>query len=277
MRGRLLVALVLSGCATTSAPKPEAPLALTFAWPKSLVREATLVLDTRVVDVDGEQSNHNALRFEERIDATPDGFVIDTDEALAIDGAPGFRAFADQQNSVVSVDAAGTFVAFERKPSRGLNGLTGRVAGLGERLGGMLDEQLAHEARARWRELVELWRGRAVDGAPWRLDDGTLVQVRRGVSCVKDGAPRCVRIHALSEDPAPKDAQELFRAMARTDATLGHASRRRELVVITEPDTLLPWSYTVTDASHLEGTVGAKPVTWAIESHVELSWQPREQ
>lgn len=274
MRAALLL-LALTGCATTAVVRPEPPVTLTFAWPQSLERTATFLVEHRTVDIDGEQLTRGSLSYREAIAATPQGFVVETHDAKAGDGDAVFRALATQHDATTALTSSGDFVSYERAKSARPIGVKAGMQSLGNRLADMIDEQLADDARLQWHELVGRWRGRVVSttSEAWRDDEGAVMALR-GVACTEGGATRCVRLHSLAETEAPPDAAELFQVMARGDATLQRATRRREFVLVTDPDTLVPWQWTVTDVTVLEGALNGAPLTFTDSRHIELQWTP---
>lgn len=263
----LTVALLASGCATTG------PRELTWNWPNEVTRPGTFLHETHMIDRDGERTSRGTANFVEKISTSDTGEKrIETFKVLVTDGDQMFETIASMLESVVTLDANGNVIKFEREPE-GSSG-PGIKAGnktLRERMAPLVNKQLEHDAQERFQKLIGLWRGRAIE-SPLRHGDWDIT-IRTGEVCRPEGPAQCVRIHGERSSNELVDGDVLFRAMAREPATLEKADERREFVLVTDPATLLPVLFTTTDVTTLRGTVGGQETTYLEAHHSELNWQ----
>lgn len=267
---RLLIALLFAGCATSRPPRT-----FTWNWPTETTRVGTYLHETRFVDGDGERTTRGTASFAEKISSSPDGSrTIETFDVLVTNGDPVFRTLAKLLESTVTVDASGALVKFEREPASATGpGVKAGNQTLVEKMAPMVNQQLEEDARVRWQALVGLWRGRTLEGpsASWTVGD-LRVEVRE-VRCHLEQPRQCVRLHAISENANPDGADALFHTMAHQPATFASADERREFVLVTDPATLLPLSFTSTAVTTLRGTLGGEEATFVEAHHSELNWQ----
>lgn len=272
----ILIALIFTGCATGRSPR-----VMTWNWPTETTRIGTYAHETRFIDGDGERTTRGTASFAEKITTASDGSKkIETFDVLVMNGDPVFRTIAQLLESTVTLDANGAVVNFEREPAGSTGpGVKSGTQTLVEKMAPMVNQQLEADARLRWQELLGLWRGRTFDGpsASWRVPSpsgsGELTVELREVRCHVDQPAQCVRIHSFTEDTKPEGADALFHTMAHQPATFANADERREFVLVTDPATLLPISFTSTVETTLRGSLAGQDVTFVEAHHSELNWQ----
>lgn len=270
----LLVALLSSGCVTARPPR-----VMTWNWPAETTRVGTYLHETRFVDGDGERTTRGSASFAEKISTAADGSrSVETFDVLVMNGDPVFRTIARLLEGTVTLDANGALVKFEREKTATGPGVKSGNQTLVEKMAPMVNQQLEDDARVRWRELLGLWRGRTFEGpsASWRMpspNGNELIVEVREARCRVDQPAQCVRIHARTEDAKPEGAEALFHTMAHQPASFASADERREFILVTDPATLLPMSFTSTVVTTLRGTIAGQDATFVEAHHSELNWQ----
>ncbi|MGV3621002.1 MAG: hypothetical protein ACO1OB_09295 [Archangium sp.] len=265
-----VIALLFVGCAT-----PRQPRRLTLNWPAETTRVGTYLHETRFIDGDGERVTKGTASFAEKIVTRPDGTrTVETFDVLVMNGDPVFRTIARLLEGTVTLDANGNVTKFEREPATAAGpGVKAGNQTLVEKMSPMVNTQLEEDARARWLELLGHWRNRSVDGPSAAWDIGGLHVEVRETFCRLGGPTQCLRLHGITESDTPEGTDALFHAMAHQPATYRSAHERREFVLVTDPATLLPVSFTTTAETTLRGTIAGEDVTFLEAHHSELNWQ----
>ncbi len=294
MRARAALLIVFSGCATTPKPTAQAPITLTFAWPAQ-ARFAVRHVQTHRVDALSGTTDvtRGELRFTESVTMS----AIDRtrrierhDLTVEPTSAETFRRTALLSELTVRVSADGELLEIEQSREAMARGpsILSAPKTLAERMAPMLEAARAKDVRTRWRDLVGLWNGRVITGPQklkWAGEDANELLTEVSIDAERDvpcGATRCVRLHAVfaeaeaSRETTRSEAEQRLQAELTGALHLTRAVTQYELVLVTDPATLVPSSLTSSRVIRFIGTLDGEPVSLGEERHTELTWQREE-
>lgn len=294
MRSCAALLLVLSGCATTPLTKAEEPVTLTFAWPVPSRYSVRRVQENRLADITGATSvTRGEMRFIESVTMS----TLDRTRRIEMQDVtvePGsndaFRRMAVLSEVTTLVSPEGETLGVEQSREAMERGLSILMApkSMAERMAPMLAQQREKDVRTHWRDLVGLWNGRVITGAQtlkWASEDPKdlltelTLEAERNAPC---GAAKCVRLHAvLSEPEAQREAtrvkaEQSLQKKLTGELKLSRVVAQYDVVLVTDPATLVPSSLTSNRVINFVGTLDGKPVTYGEERRTELTWQREE-
>jgi len=258
----LAAALAALAAAPAVAGEPGAAVALRFAWPDKTEGKR---VERRQGRVQGEVARRSALRLQRR--------GAETWMVVQPADAEEEQASADRQDDPELPVVAGGDGRFQR-----LDGLeawaeeraafevsiAASKAEADEARKGARENaaRLAAEAREQWSYQVEAWLGRSIEmgqtvettgrlpiaGVPGlEVEQRISLSARRWTSCAPGGIDRrCVEL-TLKADAGPEAFRKgLAAAGGKAAKGFEDGSLAVEVVLVTDPETLLPWRYSLT-------------------------------
>jgi hypothetical protein len=288
---RVGVAIAVALCCTIGAaaePAADGGVALRFAWPEKL--EGSRV-EKRQGRSSTELSRRSALRIERRgaeswLTAKP-GTTEEEQAAADRQDPPELPLVAGADGRFARLDGLDALAEQEAAFQVGL-AASKAEADAARKAARERTARLAAEAREQWSYQVEAWLGRTLKiGHPLEttgrvpvatvpgleVEQRVVLAARKWVSCSPGGLDRACLELTLKADAGPEAFRKgLVAAVGKAAKGFEDGSMAVEVVLVTDPTTLVPWRYSFTRKLRLVFTGRDLSVDQVERLELEYQW-----